>query len=1154
MAAQGSKRQLHRRLLPTQSRIRALSLLVFASLLVSALLLRVAAENPSQAGPAPAVSPKADESLSPEQNATAREAGTSLDSDQKGGGAGNNVTDSGIDFGIDVGTDTGTDAGSGGGSDGKAQDDGTTGVGDGAGGDGSNAGDGSNGGDGGNGGGGSEGAGDGVNSGTSLDDTGGLSTDGLTSPDDSSSSLLSSSSSSAPTSSPSNSSSSSSASASPSASAAASASLERKYSDAIAASYIVYLRALPAVLNYNGGIAGYPATSPSATPSTPSSSSFSPSPSSPQIDSSVFDMTSLKPSSLLVSPNSATGNAVAVAGVSSSSSSKRKSMLRGGAAVRRVRQRLRSRLRADVRLGSVKAFGDLLTRLHRDVAESVKLPLSRIFRSYTYTMNAFGARLTPKQVHKLRRHAAVAMVRPDRLVQQRTVHVPTFLELPATLWGSNGGQKKAGEGMIIGVVDSGIWPEHPSFDDAGYGPIPARWSGLCVNTSDFSGACNRKVIGARTYSAGLKTADVPIDFSADYASPRDNNGHGSWCSGYGGCSPGMAGVLSGYDWCFPGGAAAPAAGPARAGADASATWEFPEASPRLESHFPSLPPPSCSYRPAAAGNAGIQVRIGGTSYGAASGIAPRARIAMYKAMWKLVGYEGASGAMSDVYAAVDQAVSDGVDVVSISVGGGLGSYFDDVTFVTAAKAGVFAALAAGNQGMPPLSPSVFATIDNYSPFYLTVGASGTDRRYMATLTLGSGVQLQGLSWGGSNKQMTLVDGSSAVKPFASATKARLCYSTSLTASKVAGKILVCARGENTLGDKLQAATAAGAAALVIANVAGGVNNTVFLRAAIPVIHLNATASEALLKYISTGRLILPLSPTALPIHRATARLSAPYGVDNFLAPIIADFSSRGPVTNPALPPSPGIATNDILKPDVVGPGVNLWGPWRAQFPSSDPNNFGLLSGTSMATPQMAGIALLMLQKHPDWTPAQVISAMMSTATLRTNQGGPIPTGETGSVASPWDMGAGHINPRKVLDPGLTYNAGIRDFANFLAGQDAGKAAGLFSSLGNLSPIPAYNLNRASISVSRLKKTVTVVRTVTNVGNSMSTYRATVVPPSTASVSVWPTEFSIPQGGSVTYKVTITPIKVTNSFSFGSITWKDKQGHAVRSVIAVQTIS
>ncbi|CAI5515678.1 unnamed protein product [Closterium sp. Naga37s-1] len=500
-------------------------------------------------------------------------------------------------------------------------------------------------------------------------------------------------------------------------------------------------------------------------------------------------MTSLKPSSLLVSPSSVTGNAVTVAGasISSSSSSKSKSKLRGGAAMRRVRQRLRSRLRADVRLGSVKAFGDLLTRLHRDVAESVKLPLSRIFRSYTYTMNAFGARLTPKQVHKLRRHAAVAMVRPDRLVQQRTVHVPTFLELPATLWGSNGGQKKAGEGMIIGVVDSGIWPEHPSFDDAGYGPIPARWSGLCMNTSDFNGACNRKVIGARTYSAGLKTADVPIDFSADYASPRDNNGHGSWCSG------------------------------------------------------------------AAAGNAGIQVRIGGTSYGAASGIAPRARIAMYKAMWKLVGYEGASGAMSDVYAAVDQAVSDGVDVVSISVGGGLGSYFDDVTFVTAAKAGVFAALAAGNQGMPPLSPSVFATIDNYSPFYLTVGASGTDRRYMATLTLGNGVQLRGLSWGGTNKQMTLVDGSSAVKPYASATKARLCYSTSLTASKVAGKILVCARGENTLGDKLQAATAAGAAALVIANVAGGVNNTVFLRAAIPVIHLNATASEALLKYISMGR-------------------------------------------------------------------------------------------------------------------------------------------------------------------------------------------------------------------------------------------------------------------------------------------------------------
>ncbi|GJP48752.1 hypothetical protein CLOM_g8027, partial [Closterium sp. NIES-68] len=759
----------------------------------------------------------------------------------------------------------------------------------------------------------------------------------------------------------------------------------------------------------------------------------------------------------------------------SSSKGKSQTNLRGGpAVVQRIRQRLRGRLRADVRLGSVKAFGDLLGRLHRDVADSVKLPLSRIFRSYTYTMNAFGARLTPKQVHKLRRHHAVAMVRPDRMVQQRTVHVPTFLELPATLWGSNGGQKKAGEGMIIGVVDSGIWPEHPSFDDAGYGPIPSRWTGLCVNTSDFSGACNRKVIGARMYSAGLKTADVPIDFSQDYNSPRDNNGHGSWCSG------------------------------------------------------------------AAAGNAGVQVRMGGAAFGAASGIAPRARIAMYKAMWKLVGYEGASGAMSDVYAAVDQAVADGVDVVSISVGGGLGSYFDDVTFVTAAKAGVFAALAAGNQGMPPLSPSVYATIDNYSPFYLTVGASSTDRRYMATLALANGVQLQGLSWGGSNKQMSLVDGSNAVKPFTSSTKARLCYTNSLTASKVSGKILFCERGENTLGDKLQAATTAGAAALVIGNVPGGVNNTVFLRAAIPVIHLNASASEALRRYLGTSR--------------PTARLSAPYGVDNFLAPIIADFSSRGPVTNPSLAPSPGVATNDILKPDVVGPGVNLWGPWRAQYPSSDPNNFGLLSGTSMATPQMAGIALLMLQKHPDWTPAQVISAMMSTAAVRTNQGGAIPAGDTGSAASPWDMGAGHISPKRVLDPGLTYNAGIREFANFLAGQDAGKAAGLFSSLGTLSPVPAYNLNRASISVSRLRKTVTVVRTVTNVAKAMSTYRATVVAPGSVSVSVSPSVFSIPEGGSVTYKVTITPKKVTNSFSFGSLTWKDRQGHVVRSVIAVQTIS
>ncbi|CAI7777330.1 unnamed protein product [Closterium sp. NIES-54] len=363
------------------------------------------------------------------------------------------------------------------------------------------------------------------------------------------------------------------------------------------------------------------------------------------------------------------------------------------------------------------------------------------------------------------------------------------------------------------------------------------------------------------------------------------------------------------------------------------------------------------------------------------------------------------------------------------------------------------------------------------------------------------------------------------------------------ANKVSGKILLCVRGENFLTDKLSAAVTAGAAAVIISNVAKGLSNTVFLRSAIPVIHITAAQATQLQRYLSNMR-----TQGRVP----TARISSPYAVDNDMAPVIADFSSRGPVVNPAMQAS-WAGTNDILKPDVVGPGVNLWGPWRTpSLAQASTPNFGMVSGTSMATPHLAGLAALVVQKNPTWSPAQIISAFMTTASTTTNRGGLIPT-DTGSVATPWDMGQGQVNTSGLLNPGLTYDASYTDFVNFLAGQSTWRANNIFSGM-QLTPVPAYNLNRASISVSRMKKSVTIYRRVTSVWTRASTYRAVLVVPENVGIDLEPRTFTIAPGASVKYQMNITVRKSSAAFSYGSLTWVDNNGHVVRSVIAVQPLT
>ncbi|CAI5975079.1 unnamed protein product [Closterium sp. NIES-64] len=269
------------------------------------------------------------------------------------------------------------------------------------------------------------------------------------------------------------------------------------------------------------------------------------------------------------------------------------------------------------------------------------------------------------------------------------------------------------------------------------------------------------------------------------------------------------------------------------------------------------------------------------------------------------------------------------------------------------------------------------------------------------------------------------------------------------------------------------------------------------------------------------------------------------------APKVADFSSTGPLAFPTAGPSNGHANDCILKPDILGPGVDLY----AAAPGTRVGNKGgsnQVSGISMATPHLAGIAALVMQKYPSWSPAQVMSAIMTTATTKDVNGAAISSKRTKIATTPWDMGNGHVFPPKALDPGLTFDAQKSEYLNFLAGLDMKRTWAEYPK-EKLTAVPPRDLNRPTISVAPLKGSITVTRTVTSVPDSASTYTAKVEKPQGVEVTVKPSRFTISPGKKVRFVVTFKVTRASEDFQYGSLTWVDEKGHSVRSAIAVKPV-
>jgi len=687
----------------------------------------------------------------------------------------------------------------------------------------------------------------------------------------------------------------------------------------------------------------------------------------------------------------------------------------------------------------VRYVNRLLSR-HADVLN--KAGGGEKFYDYTYAFNGFAAYLTAAQASKMSSFPEVISVEPDEMMHVDTSNTPAFLGLsdPGGLWEQLGGPGSAGEDVVIGIVDTGLWPEHPSFSDQidlayrtgssgkrtlAYGPPPSDWFGSCQSGEQWSqDNCNNKVIGARYYLSGFGHFDIVHD---DYKSPRDHDGHGSHT-------------------------ASTAAG---------------------------------NYNVPATGDAAV--------FGSISGMAPRARIAVYKVCWN-----GDAGGcfFSDSVAAIDQAVADGVDVINYSIGGLTNTFLDsvEVAFLFAADAGVFVAASAGNGGPGP------STVEHAGPWLTTVAAS-THRSSDGNVTLGNAAV-----YTGATSSTTGVGSSPLV--YAGDVGNPLCFVGSLDPAQVAGKIVACDRGVIARVEKSFAVKQAGGVGMILMNpTENSLNADIHF---VPTVHVSDTDRAAILAYISGAG------------AGATASLSAAFTGTS--VPAIAAFSSRGPSD----------ASGDQIKPDISAPGSDVL---AAVAP---PGNFGRLfdmySGTSMSSPHIAGLGALMKDAHPTWSPAMIKSAMMTTAYDLT------------SGADPFAQGAGHVQPNSMVDPGLVYDSGFFDWFGFLCGTGQ-----LQSSLCPFFEIDPSDLNLASMAISGLAGSQTITRTVTNVGSATEEYEFSY---SLSGVDVVadPSSFSLAPGASQTYELTFTvTTAAVNTYTTGFVYWTSTD-HVVRSPVALKPVA
>jgi len=749
---------------------------------------------------------------------------------------------------------------------------------------------------------------------------------------------------------------------------------------------------------------------------------------------------------------------------------------------------LKPRVRFDKNSPSVKVWVAEIETEQQRVLEKAGAGAQEIY-SYRYGLNGFAARMNVVQAQKLEHDPDVLNVWEDEIRPMATNHSPVFLGLFDSEDGLRSVAGFDGDGVVIGVIDSGITPEHPALKDTreaskprlcrgswaeatllgkwlcrSYSKLPdvpvfdepEDWNGDCIAGEQFESTdCNNKLIGARWFIDGaLETGDIDID---EILSPRDADGHGT--------------------------------------------------------HTATT----------AAGNR-TSASIFGTLIGDVEGVAPGAHVAAYKACWLRPGDTRASCNTSDLARAIDAAVADGVDVINYSVGSSLTRVTapDDVALLAAAKAGVLAVVAAGNEG-PNLG-----TIGSPAggPWVITAAASTRDgETHVEAFEISSPPVLAGryavkeAAFTPPLEDVDPIEGNlvlvndddTGLDSGATGSEADACQPL-INDDDIDGNVALIQRTGCRFDTMVANAADAGAVAAIVYNIAGDpiVMHGESGLSDIPALMMGQADANLILAEFDAG------NDVAAILDKGFLLASDDTGNE------MATFSARGPAP-----------IRDILKPDVTAPGVNILAGFSPDSAYSTPGeNFAYLSGTSMSTPHIAGVAALIRQAHPDWSPATIKSALMTTSRQDISTSGNI------ADASPFDFGAGHIVPNSAIEPGLAYEISGDEYDAFAADMEN----------------EARHLNLPSVSLSSLAYSQSVTRRVTNVDDEAGSYLLEVSPPPGMRVEIDPGSISLAPGESATFDITITyESGPQDLWRFGSYTWRSTE-HAVYSPIAVKPTS
>nr|XP_016444836.1 PREDICTED: subtilisin-like protease SBT2.3 [Nicotiana tabacum] len=734
--------------------------------------------------------------------------------------------------------------------------------------------------------------------------------------------------------------------------------------------------------------------------------------------------------------------------------------------------------------------------------------LRKIFRgekylklhSYHYLINGFAVLVTPQQAFKLASRREVSNVILDFSVRTATTHTPQFLGLPLGAWAQEGGFETAGEGIVIGLIDTGIDPTHPSFSDntpERHYPVPEHFSGICEVTRDFpSGSCNRKLVGARHFAASAITRGI-FNATQDYASPFDGDGHGT--------------------------------------------------------HTASI----------AAGNDGIPVVVAGHHFGYASGMAPRSHVAVYKALYKSFGGFAADVVAAIDQAAQDGVDIINLSITPNRRPPGVATFFNpiDMALLSAVKAGIFVVQAAGNTGPSPKSISSFSpwiftvgasTHDRVYGNSIVLGnnitirgvglAPGTDSMYTLVMAIHA------------------LNDTAANDMYVGECQDASSFNQTL----VQGNLLVCSYsvrfvlGLSTIKQALETAknlSAAGVVFYLDPFVIGFQINPTPMR--LPgIIIPSANDSEILLQYYNSS---LDQDEVTKKIIRfgAVACISGGLNANFSLsAPKVMFYSARGPD-----PEDSFLDDADILKPNLVAPGNSIWAAWSSGGMESvefEGEDFAMMSGTSMAAPHIAGLAALIKQKFPSLSPAAIGSALSTTASLYDNNGGPILAqrayanpDSNQSPATPFDMGSGFVNATAALDPGLIFDTSYSDYMSFLCGIN-GSAPVVLNYTGEscgASTMNGTELNLPSITISKLNQSKTVQRTLINIAGN-ETYAVGWSAPYGVSINVTPARFFIASGQQQVLNFVFNATKNNTAPSYGRIGLFGNQGHVINIPLSV----